>query len=669
MANLLDTEENSENVDLTSIFRIFTTAFALITVSTLAIQYWRQGHQPISEKWDDGIYLLAILAGAYLAVKIVFGHRSIKSHWALTVLALVGIILGIAGIDHPQYANQIWGGFGIWPLFLAIAMTPWIWKLIRFQDLHYFVKYLLGGIVVISSAFSLLSMYQGMNSVIDAQHSSYVINESLSVVTGHWPYVDFVPQYQIAYQFIIALFKSFLTTDQLVGLSLILMSVIAITTVIAGVLIVRLCLPNRSLIVATALVVPLTCVTPFPARIGFSGSIADLLSALPVRIFPGVIVLGIISWILGRSREKISISGSRMMYVGIFCGLVLWNSQDFGVALVVSIFTGILILKILSVFNTRFLLTRWAIGMLIGFLIYPLVSLAFGKTIHLQYYGFFFRQFAAGFNAEPIQTPGPVLLILPLIIAIFLCSIWILKQSKLASGIDQRNLRFAAMISLFFSIWSILGFCYYLNRSFASGQLQILLLPVAIALGGLVGAILQVEKLHLRGRSESSLFDSATFLEWKGLAFWPISLVASLALASVLLTPNPHIELQRLAGKTPPTIWSLSSLSESIKDANAGISYANSMAATIGYLGISSNYVQLKTGIESASFFNSPFDATISAQADKLFCRHLISLHLNYIVVGEAGMADRFPNQTFCGRYILTDVPGVRAGHFAKEIQ
>lgn len=140
MANLLDAEEKAENLDSTSIFRLFTTAFAFVTISTLAIQYLRRGHQASSEIWDDAIYLFAIFASAGLAIKIVFGHRSIKSNWALTVLALVGIVLGIAGIDHPQYANQIWGGFGIWPLFLAIAMTPWVWRLIRFQDLHYFRK-------------------------------------------------------------------------------------------------------------------------------------------------------------------------------------------------------------------------------------------------------------------------------------------------------------------------------------------------------------------------------------------------------------------------------------------------------------------------------------------------------------------------------------------------
>lgn len=107
-----DVEEESPNLDLRSVFRFFATAFAVVTISTLAIQYFRQGHHASSEIWDDGIYLFAILAGAYLAIKIVFGHRNVKSNWALTVLALAGIVLGIWGIDHPQIANQIWGGFG-----------------------------------------------------------------------------------------------------------------------------------------------------------------------------------------------------------------------------------------------------------------------------------------------------------------------------------------------------------------------------------------------------------------------------------------------------------------------------------------------------------------------------------------------------------------------------
>lgn len=670
MANLSDIEEKSENLDLTSIFRLFATTFAFVTASTLAVQYFRQGHHVRSEIWDDSIYIFALLSGLYLAFKIVRRNKIIKSHWVLSICALVGIVLGIGGIDHPELANQIWGGFGPWALIIAITITPWVWRIIRFRDLNSLSKYLLGAIIIITFLLSLLSMYQGMNSIINSYHTSYIINESLSVVAGHWPYVDFIPQYQMGSAFFLALFKSFLTTNQLIGLGLVFMSAILITAIVVGVIIVKACLPNHSIFAATALVVPITCVTPFPERIGYPGSITEFFSAIPVRIFPGVIILGVVSWILGRSEMKISKLKNGMTYVGLICGLVLWNTQDFGIAMVVSVFAGLLVLKILSVSRTKFILARWSIGLLMGFMLYPMVSLIFGKRIHISYYAFFVRQYSAGYGSEPIQIPGPVLLILPLIISILICSIWILKQSKLLGEPDRRNLQFTGTVSLLFSIWSTLGFCYYLNRSYASGQLQILLLPIAIAFGAMVGAILQLERLGLKGEDVPSLFDSFNFLQWKGLLLWPISLIASLTFASILLTPNPRIELQRLSGESPPSVWSLSNMKNSINDANAGISFANSLKATVGFLGISGNYVQLETGIESASIFNSPDDATSTLETDKIFCTHLTSLHLDYLVLGEGGPAEfyRYPDKILCGTYTLMDVPGVRAGHMAKLI-
>lgn len=656
--------------NLSSIFRLFTATFALVTTSTLAIQYLRQRNHPASEFWDDGIYVLALLAALFVTLEIVRTKRISKSHWVLTACALGGIVLGIVGIDHPLGSNQLWNGFGRWPLVLAILLTPWVWKIIHFHSLNSAFKYFLGAIIVVSSLFSLLSVYQGMNSLIYSYPSSFMINESLSVAAGHWPYVDFIPQYQIGNAFLLSLFGHFLNANQLVELCLVFMSLILIATLVVGVIIVRACLPNRSVFIATALVVPITCVVPFPGRIGYRGSIAEFLSSIPVRIFPGVVIIGFICWSLIRSNKSISKLKNAMTYVGLVCGLVLWNTQDFGIALVASIFIGLLSLKFLSVLRTRYIIAYWSIGVLLGFTIYPVTSLALGKQVHISDYGFFLRQYGGGYGSEPIHTPGPVLLILPLIITVIVCSVWVLKLSSQFSEDDRRSLHFSGAVSLFFSIWTIVSFPYYVNRSFAASMLQTFLLPVAIAFGALIGAVLSLEKLGLEGKGESSVFATAAFFQWKGLILWPVSLVTSLVFASVLLTPNPQIELKRLAGEVPQTVWSVSSMQSSINDSKAAISYASSVGASVGFVGILGNYVQLESGIESVSIFNAPEDIVSTAKTKAVFCEHLMSLRMQYLVLGETGpeLLNYFPDSVLCGKYAISDIPGVRAGHAVKLI-
>lgn len=657
--------------NLSAIYRLFTATFALVTTSTLAIQFLRQCNNQSSELWDDGIYLLALLAAVFTTFEIVRGKRVSQSHWVITACALVGIVLGIVGIDHPIGSNQLWNGFGPWPLVLAILLTPWVWKMIHFQSLNPFLKYLFGTVVSISSLFSVLSVFQGMNSLIYSYPSSFMINESLAVAAGHWPYVDFIPQYQMGNAFFLALLKPFFTTNQLLEICIVFMSLIFIATLIAAVIIVRACLPNRSILVAMALVVPITCVVQFPGRIGYRGSIAEFLSAIPVRIFPGVMILGAIVWMLTRSDISADKLKNGLAYIGIACGLVLWNTQDFGIALAVGIFIGLVALKSLSVLKTKFVVLYWLAGLLMGFSIFAIVSFALGKNVHFSYYGFFLRQFGGGFASEPIHTPGPVLLILPLIVSILACSVWLLRHSNSLPEIERRKLQFSGSVSLLFSIWAIISFPYYVNRSFAACMLQIFLLPTAIAFGALAGSLSQLSGMSSLNEGETTLPSGGAFFRRQAFLVWPLSLVASVFFASILLTPNPHIELQRLQGKVPPTLWSISSMGPSISDATQGSFFATSQGASVGFLGLLGNYVQLETGVQSVSIFSSPADLTATLTSVKVFCAHLMSLHVDYLVLGEGG-PDEFPNfpgGILCARYILKDVPGVRSGHMAKLIQ
>ncbi len=201
-------------------------------------------------------------------------------------------------------------------------------------------------------------------------------------------------------------------------------------------------------------------------------------------------------------------------------------------------------------------------------------------------------------------------------------------------------------------------------------MLQTFLLPVAIAFGALIGAILTFEKIDRNASGESQVFAAPYFFRKRGLLLWPISLVTSVFFASILLTPNPQIELKRFAGKVPQTRYSLSNMQPSIDDSRAALAYAFSASTSVGFVGLLGNYVQLESGIESASIFNAPEDIVSTAKTKAVFCQHLMSLGLQYLVLGETGpeLLNYFPNSVLCGKYALSEIPGVRPGHAVKLI-
>ena len=108
----------------------------------------------------------------------------------------------------------------------------------------------------------------------------------------------------------------------------------------------------------------------------------------------------------------------------------------------------------------------------------------------------------------------------------------------------------------------------------------------------------------------------------------------------------------------------------SIDDSRVALSYARSVGASVGFVGILGNFVQLESGIESASIFNAPEDIVSTPTTTEIFCRHLLSLRLDYIVLGETGpeMLNYFPDGILCGKYASTDIPGVRTGHAVRLI-
>ena len=346
----------------------------------------------------------------------------------------------------------------------------------------------------------------------------------------------------------------------------------------------------------------------------------------------------------------------------------VWHSQDFGTAANIVVFVMLIIVPKRNKFSSGTVLFSWMLGIACGLMALPGAAVIAGKSVNFEYFAFFTRQFGSGFGAENIRTPGPVMVILPLIIALVVSNLLIIRKGTSNLQVNGNDLYLNGLVGLAFSGWSVLGFTYYLNRSYASGQMQILFLPIAISLGATIGSILKLKSEELETKKRKNKSKYLGNFDSTALTNLPISLIVSLPIACILLTANPQVEINRIQQSISAPQWPLAGTLASIKDSKAGLEFANTKNETVAFFGTSANYVAVITGIKPAIIFNSPFDMAMTQNTVDVGCEYIRSINSKYLVLGDEGAAlFQFENKTLCGIYGFLDVPGVRASHFAQR--
>lgn len=656
--------------DSDHIFILFSKNFGLVCIIILAIQFIRNGNK--SENWDKSIFLLALIVGfvSYLRIFIIKIYPFIFDSITL-IFSVIAIFLGVGGIEQHDpingvvLSNRLWLGFGPFTLVLLLLISLMIWRIWEWKLLSMFTKLFIGLVTSFSIIFSIISLWQDSKSSIDPDHSEYVLNEVMAIKAGNWPYENFIPQYQSMYSFLVAPFN-YLSTSDTAQFVFTVMFITSIIALIIGVVLVKISMPTKSFIPPILIVLPLTTLTQFPNREGYMGSIASLLSGLPIRIFPGVAFLAISYWALTVEKSKVKLRNFLLITTGLVAGWVIWNSQDFGIAACVALFTLIIVTPRrvgVSKFNTLGVIL---IGFIPGFFTINIVSMLFGHKINYDYFAFFARQFGSGFGAENMRTPGPLLVILPLLISLIASHFKVLHYSNSNINSISEKLYSNSILGLLFSFWSILGFSYYLNRSYASGQMQILFLPISISLGALIGSILLMREIESRTTNEMT---GAKLFHKSSRHFLALTLAVSLPLSTVILTPDPRIEISRIIESENTPRWPKTSILYSITDAKFGLEFVELNGGTVAFFGASSNYVSAETGIKSANIFNSPYDLAMSDETVRVACEYLEKIKPDYLVLGDEGAAlFQFENKTLCEKYEFFDSPTVRSGRFAKRI-
>jgi hypothetical protein len=661
----IDPKRNIKFGALETSYLPFVRALALVSINIII---WQSVRNSISESWDKLIYVSSIAVGIYAY----FSKSKIWKDPIFYGISLIPISLGIFGVETHgtqttggvNVTGLIWLGFGPIVFLVLIFLLPFIYKLIiteKFSRLTSILLWVAGGVSVILTG---IGAWQTTSSIIDPGSSEYVINEALAVSAGHLPYVDFIPQYGIMYSFLTAPFAHNLNPNQLVNLALTMMYVATLIDIGIGIYLVYRVFQRKSLALAVLWVIPFTALTHLPNRKGFAGSIFDLINELPVRLFPGMIV-GALTVALFSKTRKLSRNLVIAIPLGIISGFSFWLNQDF------ALLAGLIGVAFVVVLSKNIKLSIATIcGYVLGIIIYPILIASTGRNVNFKFIGFFDIQYSHGFMSEPIRTPGPILVILPMIVACTVMSSAKILQSRFGKpNLDLPSNR-SLVTCAFFAIWSLGGFVYYLNRSFASGQMQILFLPLSIAIASIF-SYLKNSDLKTDAWTPSTFFKkSPTKNGPKRVALIVLAVFAALPFATTIALPDPNIELKRINHAPNIYKWPYATTIRVIKNAKILAKDPQFKDKKIAYFGNSGNYIQIVTGINSVNIVNSPFDIPETPTTIRTGCQAIADYNPDYLLLGAEGPAlFRFQNNSLCGVYFMLDVPGYPKYSIAGKVK
>jgi hypothetical protein len=443
--------------------------------------------------------------------------------------------------------------------------------------------------------------------------------------------------------------RSVVSARDLAQLAVLLLSFLAVMSVLLAVAVAARTMPSPSLWLAAGIVIPLACVTGLHGAAAMS-SINSYMQELPPRMFPNMLfsLLGIEE--LARLRSG-SVRSWHLTALGALAGLVVWNSQDFGLAVAVAY---CLVLAVgLPSSQVRSGFVRWGGGLIVGLGAYPALARLSGTPIHLSDFGLFSRAYGGGFYSARIQVPGPVLVVLPLLLssaAVGWCLLW---GNRTRARTDSPSHDRALLTLAFVGTWGIAGFVYYLNRSYASAQLQILLVPGGVCIVALISLGLDARsRLGERPHTRASLRTS--------LHLFPLALLASLGIASILQSPNPVRIAKNLTD--PPAQFSFSSQLIQTSDLRAVQAYVRTQGGSLAYFGNNGSYIHLVTGLPIVILFDDPELIISSATLKHAACAFLEAHPTTWIFVSPTDQTLFGTEVDVCGLYRPVNPPGVTPG-------
>jgi hypothetical protein len=599
-----------------------------------------------------GILLIALVVAAIFLRRPHSGAFDV----ALAVLASLGLVWGIATIERPQLASAgYWLGFGgkvaigVAVLLLILGALP------RPQSYPAPARIALGVIVVACCLCDLTGAIRTIDYMPYVNNNLNEINDVLGPAAGKIPESTFIPQYSALYGWLFVPLQHVLSPAGLVAAMSIFFTLLGIATVGLAVWIVRRALGTKGIVLPLALVVPLTFVTSPLA--GDVSSIASLFQELPIRLFSGfaIIAVGLGDLVL---LYRGSLRPRHLLLIGALCGVIAWNSQDFGVA--ATVVYGLMVLACSMPPARIRAFGLWAAGLVVGVASYPLFLLAIGSPLNLSFVAVYVKLFGSGIGAAPIQVPGPVLIVVPIIFCATASGWALLRLRRREAATPDAQLDIATVTLALVGTWSAVCLVYYINRAYAPGQLQTMLLPCAVCVAAMLAVVLHAPGVHTVLDRKPGRFQA----RWSDrLKLIPVGIFVCLCFASALRTTNPVAAARDLLNPAPGSGYINYDLPDVIAAVDRAKAYTAQRTGQLTYLGESFNYVSLATRVPSNAILY-PFPLAAITSVTQIECQYLRDHHSQWMVLSANGV-EAFGSSA-CGIYHAVDVPGLAFGQLQE---
>lgn len=627
------TPRNIFSVNFAEFSSLFTILFAAYSIFMLGFWTFYMKANP-SEVTDK---MLFVGAGSFalLTLGIALKFQAILKNQASLYVALISLSTGVIVKEHQEMSKEHVMGFGLSVFLIAIAVALVIPIVVRQVDSKW-IQMTLTAIAICFAVIAILSFWQTKNSLIESQHSEYVVNELLAPRSGYTQFSNFIPQYTFIFGYffkLIPLSVSYSSTIQIVVLTL---TVTAFFSLFSAIFIGSKLLKGvkAGWQIAAIIIIPLTSVTAGWSRISFIGPPTTLLSGPAIRVFSGMILGLLLIFYLTTNETK-----RRRFYwplsFGILAGISSSINLDFGIAAAIALFIT-LVISIKGFTQIAKVIINFGLGYA-GLWVIILAALgASGNAPMGSRFAWFIRQFGGGFGSVPITYPGPVMFALPTIFTLMFFS-GLLTLKNVYKGADSRDL-LISVVTFYFATWTFFATPYYLNRSYHSGQMSTLYLSLSVAIVGLFAMMANQLKFTLKNKN-----------------FIIPALIVGISVGAIWISPNPSIELKRIQGGNPDGNLPRAGIQHIIDSAEVLKSGLKSRG-TYGYFGEEGNIVQTATGIESANIFNNPLDIFQSDASIKLGCQTLIERKFDYIIITPTALqAFAWPDHSLCDGYYVNN--------------
>jgi hypothetical protein len=628
---------------------------AAVTLLVLVVAAPATDHD-LNGTFNKPIYAAILLLAVTITVLFVRNNRPTWFDVAIALLSGAGLVWGMWSIERPLLLKfGYWEGFGYRVALASLVLLLVLAAILPIRRFPTRLRLALSILVLAVCVFDMLSGIRTLDYMVYVNNNLNEVNDILGPMVGKIPESTFIPQYTSLYGWLFAPLKGVLSPLAIVGAIAIFLTVLGFVTVGLAVSLVKRVLPAGGWILALVLVVPITYVTSHAT--GDISSIASLFQALPIRLFSGFLIaaVGLQDLVLlyhGTLRPR------RLLAVGALCGLIAWNSQDFGVAAMAVYGLMVLVLPMPSMRWRA--LGVWLAGLAVGVASYPLFLLAIGHPLNLAFVGAFAKLFGAGLGSASIQVPGPVLVVVPIIVSATAAGWALITARRRERASDDVHLDRAAIALTFVGTWSSAGLLYYVNRGYAAGQLQTMLLPAGVCV-----AILAAIAMHAKvlGEPRPLRFDPRTL--WVTLSrrvtLIPVGLFVCLSLMSALLTPDPILAASELGHPPAGGGFTDNDLPQVLAAIDLAQSYTAGKPGSLTYLGESFNYVTLAAHVPSnAILFPYSISHLHGQSIVQIECEYFADHHSRWLVL-SADALNAFGTGA-CGLYHPVSVRGLLYG-------